>query len=139
MKIAFITPVTPYKENMGGPSGHPYHLLVDRPKGIEVDIYSYNANKLSPETIESVERELRVKIHLLKQPAFFTWILKLHLTFIRLFLKYPIGYYIRLPKSMVEQIKTTQPDAVWGYCQEFSVKLKQYKEYKLVHYSPDCY
>ncbi|MBF1575801.1 glycosyltransferase [Hoylesella shahii] len=139
MKIAFITPVTPYKENMGGPSGHPYHLLVDRPKEIEVDIYSYNANKLSPETIESVERELRVKIHLLKQPAFFTWILKLHLTFIRLFLKYPIGYYIRLPKSMVEQIKTTQPDAVWVYGQEFSGILKQFKEFKRVHTVPDCY
>jgi len=138
MKIAFITPVTPYKENMGGPSGHPYHLLVDRPKEIEVDIYSYNANKLSPETIESVERELRVKIHLLKQPAFFTWILKLHLTFIRLFLKYPIGYYIRLPKSMVEQIKTTQPDAVWVYGQEFSGILKQFKEFKRVHTVPDC-
>ena len=45
MKIAFITAVIPYKENMGGPSGHPYHLLVERPEGIEVDIYSYNANK----------------------------------------------------------------------------------------------
>ena len=139
MKIAFITPVTPYKENMGGPSGHPYHLLVERPQGIDVEIYSYNANRLSPETIEDVERELRVRIHVLKQPAFFTWILKLHLTFIRLFLKYPIGYYIRLPKSMVEQIKTSQPDAVWGYCQEFSGILKQFKEYKRVHSAPDCY
>ena len=139
MKIAFITPVTPYKENMGGPSGHPYHLLLERAGGIDVDIYSYNANKLSPETIESVERELRVKIHLLKQPAFFTWILKLHLTFIRLFLKYPIGYYIRLPKSMVEQMKSTQPDAVWAYGQEFSGIIKQFKEFKRVHTVPDCY
>ena len=139
MKIAFITPVIPYKENMGGPSGHPYHLLVERPEGIEVDIYSYNANKLSPDTIESVEQELRVKIHVLKQPAFFTWILKLHLTFIRLFLKYPIGYYIRLPEPMVEQIKNNQYDAIWGYCQEFSGILKQFKGYKRVHTVPDCY
>ena len=79
MKIVFITPVTPYKENMRGPSGHPYHLLVDRPQGIDVEIYSYNANKFSIETIRDVERELHVKIHILKQPAFFTWILRLHL------------------------------------------------------------
>lgn len=139
MKIAFITPVTPYKENMGGPSGHPYHLLVERPQGIEVEIYSYNANKLSFETIAEVERELRVKIHVLKQPAFFTWILKFHLTFIRLFLKYPIGYYIRLPKRTLEQIKNNQYDAIWGYCQEFSGILKQFKGYKRVHTVPDCY
>lgn len=139
MKIAFITPVTPYKENMGGPSGHPYHLLVERPQGIDVEIYSYNANRLSPETIEDVERELDVKIHVLRQPAFFTWILRFHLTVIRLFLKYPIGYYIRLPKRTLEQIKGTQPDAIWGYCQEFSGILKQFKEYRRVHTVPDCY
>lgn len=139
MKIAFITPVTPYKENMGGPSGHPYHLLVERPQGIEVEIYSYNANKLSLETIEGVERELRVKIHVLKQPVSFTWILRLHLTFIRFFLKYPIGYYIRLPKCTVEQIKASSPNAIWGYGQEFSGILKQFKEYKRVHTVPDCY
>ena len=139
MKIAFITAVIPYKENMGGPSGHPYHLLVERPEGIEVDIYSYNANKLSPDTIESVEQKLRVKIHVLKQPAFFTWILKLHLTFIRLFLKYPIGYYIRLPKSIVEQIKSSQPDAVWAYGQELSGILEQFKDFKRVHSVSDCY
>ena len=139
MKIVFITPVTPYKENMGGPSGHPYHLLVERPQGIDVEIYSYNANKLSPETIEGVERELRVKIHILRLPAFFIWVLRIHLTFIRLFLKYPIGYYIRLPKYTVEQIKASAPDGIWGYCQEFSGILKQFKEYKRVHTVPDCY
>lgn len=139
MKIVFITPVTPYKENMRGPSGHPYHLLVDRPQGIDVEIYSYNANKFSIETIRDVERELHVKIHILKQPAFFTWILRLHLTFVRLFLKFPIGYYIRLPKQTVEQIKANRPDGIWGYCQEFSGILKQFKEYKRVHTVPDCY
>ena len=139
MKIAFITPVTPYKENIGGPSGHPYHLLVERPQDIDVEIYSYNANKLSPETIEDVERELRVKVHVLKQPVFFTWVLRLHLTFVRLFLKYPIGYYIRLPKCTAEQIKASTPDGIWGYCQEFSGILKQFKEYKRVHTVPDCY
>lgn len=139
MKIAFITPVTPYKENMGGPSGHPYHLLIERPQGVEVDVYSFNGNRLSQNVIDNVEKELNVKIHLLKQPAFFTWILRLHLTFIRLFLKYPIGYYVRLPKRVVQQIKASEPDGIWAYCQEFSGILKQFKEYKRVHTVPDCY
>ena len=40
MKIVFISPVTPYKENMGGPSGHPYHLMIKRPSDIEITVYS---------------------------------------------------------------------------------------------------
>ena len=60
MKIVFISPVTPYKENMGGPSGHPYHLMIQRPSDIEITIYSYNQNNLSKEVIKEVENELKI-------------------------------------------------------------------------------
>ena len=40
MKVVFITPVTPFKENRGGPSGHPYHLMLNRPGDIEITVYS---------------------------------------------------------------------------------------------------
>ena len=139
MKVVFITPVTPYKENMGGPSGHPYHLMIERPEGIDITIYSYNNNHLSDEVIHDVEQELRVDIKLLSQPKWWLMILKLHLTFIRLFLKYPINYYIRLDRSIVEEIKSQKPDLVWGYCQEFSGILKQFKDYRRLHTVPDCY
>lgn len=139
MKVVFITPVTPYKENMGGPSGHPYHLMIERPEGIDITIYSYNNNHLSDEVIHNVEQELRVDIKLLSQPKWWLMILKLHLTFIRLFLKYPINYYIRLDRSIVEEIKSQKPDLVWGYCQEFSGILKQFKDYRRLHTVPDCY
>ena len=76
MKVIFITPVTPYKENMGGPSGHPYHLMIERQDNIDITIYSFNNNHLSDDVISQVEKELRVKIKLLKQPKWLLWILK---------------------------------------------------------------
>ena len=139
MKVVFITPVTPYKENMGGPSGHPYHLMIERPEKIDIVIYSYNNNHLSDAVIREVEQELRVEIRLLNQPIWLKWILKLHLTFIRLLLKYPINYYIRLSSKQVAEIESLNPDLVWGYCQEFSGILKQFKSYRRLHTVPDCY
>ena len=139
MKVVFITPVTPYKENMGGPSGHPYHLMIERPEGIDITIYSYNNNHLSDDVIRNVEQELRVEIKLLDQPKWWLIILRLHLTFVRLFLKYPINNYIRLNKSILEEIKSQKPDLVWGYCQEFSGILKQFKDFRRLHTVPDCY
>lgn len=139
MKVVFITPVTPYKENMGGPSGHPYHLMIERPEGIDITIYSYNNNHLSGEVIRQVEGELNVKIKLLKQPLWWLLILRLHLTFIRLLLKYPINSYIRLNKNIVQEIKASEPDLIWGYCQEFNGILRQFKEFRRLHTVPDCY
>ena len=139
MKVVFITPVTPYKENMGGPSGHPYHLMIERPENIIITIYSFNNNHLSPEVISQVEQELRVEIKLLKQPIWWLIILRLHLTFIRLLLKNPINSYIRLNKKVVKEIKDSKPDLVWGYCQEFNGILRQFKEFRRLHTVPDCY
>lgn len=139
MTVVFITPVTPYKENMGGPSGHPYHLMIERPENIDITIYSFNNNHLSPEVISQVEQELRVEIKLLKQPIWWLIILRLHLTFIRLLLKYPINSYIRLNKKVVKEIKDSNPDLVWGYCQEFNGILRQFKEFRRLHTVPDCY
>ena len=139
MKIVFISPVTPYKENMGGPSGHPYHLMIKRPSDIEITVYSYNQNNLSDETIKEVENELNIKIKLVKQPWWYKFILQLHLTFIRILLRFPISYYIRLPRYIVEEICNSHPDVVWGYCQEFSGILSQFKKFKRIHTTPDSY
>ena len=139
MKVVFITPVTPYKENMGGPSGHPYHLMVERPKDMDITIYSYNQNGLSAEIISEVEKELDVKIHLLEKPKWMAWLFRLHLSFLRLFMRYPINYYHRLSTQTIENIKTINPDLVWVYSQEFSGILKQLKEYRRLHTVPDCY
>ena len=139
MKVVFITPVTPYKENMGGPSGHPYHLMIERSEGIDITIYSYNGNNLSDETLRDVEKELGVEIRLLQKPLWWRWLLRLRLTFIRLLLKYPISYYIRLNANTVAEIESLKPDLIWAYSQEFSGILKQFKKYRRLHTVPDCY
>ena len=139
MKVVFITPVTPYKENMRGPSGHPYHLMVERPAGIDIVIYSFNQNHLPADTIDAVEQELGVEIRLLSNPKWISWILKFHLTFVRLFLNYPIQYYVRLGKKTLDEINALHPDLVWLYCQEFSGLAHQLKDYPRLHTLPDCY
>ena len=139
MKVVFITPVTPFKENRGGPSGQPYHLILNRPADIEITVYSYNSNRLSSDLIHNVEQELNVTIKLLKESWWRNWLFKLHLNFIRLFLKYPINYYRRLRRSEVEEIISLNPDLVWGYCQELCAIMKQLKEFKRLHTLPDCY
>jgi hypothetical protein len=139
MKVIFITPVTPYKENMGGPSGHPYALMIERDPSIEIEIYSFNNNHFSSIQIAEVEKELNVKIQLLETPSWIQLILKFHLAFIRFFLKFPINYYIRLPKDIVNEINIKQPDLLWVYSQEFSGIIKQFKGQKILFTVPDCY
>ncbi len=139
MKVIFITPVTPYKENMGGPSGHPYALMVERDPSIEIEIYSFNNNHFSTTQIAEVERELNVKIHLLETQKWIQWIIKFHLTFIRLFLKYPINYYTRIPQIIVQEIIGKKPDLIWVYSQEFSGIIKQFTNQIVLFTVPDCY
>lgn len=139
MKIVLITPVTPYKENMHGPSGHPYHLMIERPKDIDITVYTFNQNNLSDFQIREVEHELDVTIRKLSPPRWITWIIKFRLTFFRVFLKYPIGYYIRLKSQVVDEIKSQNPQVIWIYTQEFSGILKQFSNFKRLHTVPDCY
>lgn len=139
MKVLLITPLTPYKENRGGATGLPYHLLKERPKDIEVIVYSFNRNKLPYNTIKSLEKELNVSIKLLKVPRWIDLIMKLHLTFIRVFLKYPINYYIKLRQKDVKELNGINPDLIWGYTQEFAGIMKQFPNCKRLHTLPDCY
>lgn len=139
MKIVFITIATPYKENMGGPSGHPYHLLAGRPEGIDATIYSFNINHLTPTQIDEAKQELGVDIHLLEMPRWMRWLLKWRLSFIRLFLKYPIYYYNRLSSAQIAEIRDQNPDRLWFYGQELCGIVKQFPDIKTVFTIADCY
>lgn len=138
MNITLITPITPYKENLRGTSGIQYHLLTERPIDINVSIYTFNLNDLTDEQINNVEKELNVRIIIMPKPKFREWILKWHLMFIRIFLRYPITYYIGVKAQFVKEIKESQPDGIWIYLEE-SVRIsKQFKEFKRVHTLPDA-
>ena len=137
MRITTISILTPYKENYHGTSALPYHLMVYRPKDVDIEIYSFNNNNLPAAKIKEVEEELRVKIHLVPLPRWYKLVFALHLLFIRLFLRYPIHHYITMPKKYVESIKSRKPDGIWIYGEEMSKVADQFKGYKRLHTLPD--
>ena len=132
-----ISVMMPAAENIRGTSALPYHLLVDRDKDIDIELYSYNLNQLSNEQIESVAKDLNIKIHLLPVPWWYTFILK-YLSSFRLFLKYPIGNYICLSSQQIDKIVRINPDGIWIYGEELSRVSMQLKEFKRIHTLPDC-
>ena len=137
MKIVMISVMTPAAENIRGTSALPYHLLVDRDKNIDIELYSYNLNQLSEEHIELVAKELNIKIHLLPIQWWYTFVLKYLLPF-RVFLKYPIGNYIYLSAKQLDKIVRTNPDGIWIYGEELSHISMQLKNFKRIHTLPDC-
>lgn len=132
-----ITTMTPASENIRGTSALPYHLMVEREKGIDVEIYTFNNNALPDEKINEVENELKVVIHKVPLPKWFTLVFKCHLLFLRLFLKYPIHHYVKLPASYVEEIKAKNPDVIWVYGAEWSKVVNQFKGFQRIHTLPD--
>lgn len=127
----------PAAENIRGTSALPYHLLAGRDKSIEVILYSYNLNGLSKEQIDSVAKELNIKIHLLPIPWWYDFVLKFLLPF-RIFLKYPIGNYISLSRVQLNIIAKENADGIWIYGEELSRVSNQLKDFKRVHTLPDC-
>ena len=137
MKIIAISVMTPYKENFRGTSALPYHLLDGRDKSIDVILYSYNLNRLSEEQIDSVAKELNIKIRLLPVPWWYNFFLRFLLAF-RILLNYPIGNYISLSSLQLDTIINNNPDAIWIYGEELSRVSCQLKDFRRVHTLPDC-
>lgn len=143
MKVV-VTLVTPFRENVRGTSALAYHLL----KGYSLSspypegnggttIYSFNSNRLSEEQIAEVEKELEAKIRILPMPRWYSWMIKFHLLFLRVFLKYPFVNYIKLPKKVVEEIKSLSPDMIWVNSEEMSRIPKQFPGIRRMQLGPD--
>lgn len=136
MKICMITTMTPASENIRGTSALPYHLIKGSPDH-DFTIYTFNNNQLSDEKIHEVEQELGATIKKVPLPKWFTLVFRFHLLFIRLFLKYPIHHYVKLPQPYVEEVKAMEPDVVWVYGAEWSKVVNQFKGYQRIHTLPD--
>ena len=132
-----ISVMMPAAENIRGTSALPYHLLAGRDKSIEVILYSYNLNRLSIEQIDSIAKELNIKICLLPVPWWYNFFLRFLLPF-RILLNYPIGNYISLSSSQLDTIIIDNPDAIWIYGEELSRVSHQLKDFRRVHTLPDC-
>ena len=144
MRTILITFVTPASENIRGTSALPYHLLVERGERREergecfpTTIYTFNNNGLSDEKIAEVEKELGATIKKVALPKWYRWMFKLHLLFLRVILKYPLGNHITLPIKYVNEIKTSHPDLIWVMGEELSRIVKQFPEYQRIQIGPD--
>lgn len=137
MKVTMISVMMPAAENIRGTSALPYHLLAGRDKSIEVILYSYNLNRLSKEQIDSIAKELNIKICLLPVPWWYNFFLRFLLPF-RILLNYPIVNYISLSSSQLDTIINDNPDAIWIYGEELSRVSHQLKDFRRVHTLPDC-
>lgn len=143
MKIVLISFVTPASENIRGTSALPYHIRMGTILNANVNandnfiIYSFNNNGLSDEKIAEVEKELGVTIKKVPLPGWYLWMFKLHLLFLRMFLKYPFMNYIKLPKQLVEEIKAQEPDLIWVMGEELSRIVKQFPDFRRIQIGPD--
>ena len=136
MRVCIITTMTPTSENIRGTSALPYHLLAGRDNDISVEIYTFNNNDISDEKMRQVE-ELGVTIKTAPLPKWFKIVFKFHLLFVRLFLKYPIHHYIKLPQKTVDEIIAEKPDLVWVYGAEWSRVTRQFAGFQRIHTMPD--
>lgn len=143
MRVVLLTFITPASENIRGTSALPYHLIKgslingNANDNFSFTIYSFNANKLSDEKMAEVEKELGVNIKVVPLPKWYQWLFKLHLLFLRIFLKFPLANYITLSKQYVEEIKSQKPDLIWVMGEELSRIVKQFPKYRRIQIGPD--
>ena len=137
MRIVIISFQTLFKENIRGTTALPYHLLKGCSDGVDVVIYTFNANRLTIEQMAEVERELGVEIRLLPLPRWYKWLFKLHLLWLRVFLRYPFVNYIKLPQRVVEEIKAQEPDLIWVNGEELSRIVEQFPGMRRMQIGPD--
>ena len=148
MNITLITFVTPASENIRGTSALPYHLIKggsptpSLPEGEgdiahNFSIYTFNNNALSDEKIAEVSQELGAEIKPIPMPRWYQWMFRLHLLFLRIFMKYPFINYIKLPQRYVEEIKAKKPDMIWVMGEELSRIVKQFPEFRRIQIGPD--
>lgn len=140
MKITLISLSTPTFNNIRAASALPYHLImgVKENSDIDIEIYSYNINNIDNYQIKNIERELNVNIHLLSMPWWITWMFRLHLGILRIFLSFPYLCYLQLPKRIVKNIRNSQSDLVWIYGEELAGLTKHFLETKQLVTMPDC-
>ena len=149
MNTILITFVTPASENIRGTSALPYHLIKgclspalprregDSEVNKEFVVYTFNNNGLSEDKIAEVEKELGATIKVIHLPKWYQWMFKLHLLFLRVFLKYPFLNYIKLPEPLVEEIKAQKPDLIWVMGEELSRIVRQFPDFQRIQIGPD--
>ena len=140
MRLTLISLSTPTFNNCRAASALPYHLIssVKKSFSASINVYSYNINELDTAQIEQVEKELNITIHLLDKPKWLKMMMKLHLVFLQVFLKYPLYSYCTLPQKYIKSIKKTRSDIIWIYGEELAGHSKYFEGSKCIVTMPDC-
>ena len=140
MKLTLISLSTPTFNNIRAASALPYHLIssVQKSFSASVEVYSYNINELDATQIKQIERNLNIKIYLLNLPKWLKMMMKLHLVFLRVFLRYPLYSYCSLPPKCIDSIKKSHPDIIWIYGEELAGHSKYFDGSKCIVTMPDC-
>lgn len=131
--------MTPAAENIRGTSALPFHLLVHRPEDVNVDIYTFNFNSLSQEKIDESANRLRANIKILPYSPWLRRAIRSPFGMpVRLFLRYPIHYYLTVSTTDVATINSAGYDAIWIYGEEMGRVSRQFAQYRRAHILPDC-
>lgn len=140
MKIVLISLSTPTLYNVRAASALPYHLLkgLQEIENVETVIYSFNINELSSADQSAVEQELNTKIHIVKPPRWIKWMFRLKLSFLRVFMRYPVCAYYGIQEGLVQDISEFKPDCVWIYGEELSHIANKFGGLRRIVTMPDC-
>lgn len=137
MKISLLTLFTPTHENVRGPSALPYYLLKHRNSDIEVEVFSFNLNKIEVDQIRQVEQSLNLHIHVWRLPRWYSFLVRYDLTMARVFFNYPLFCYIQPSDKQLKQLTANQPDVIWHYWDTFIGLSKRLPQFKHVITGPD--
>ena len=138
MKIALISLSTPTFNNRGAASALPYHLIKGAGNDARFEVWTYNINHIPPVEVEETERALGVKIHVLHQPWWMTWMFRLHMAVLRMLLRYPYLHYLRLDDEACAEIRAFSPDKLWIYGEEIAYMANSFPGLPCVATMPDC-
>lgn len=138
MKIALISIPTPTFNNHGAASALPYHLIKGAGDKARFEVWTYNVNHISPAEVDETERALGVKIHVLHQPWWMTWMFRLHMAVLRMLLRYPYLHYLRLDDEARAEIRAFAPDKLWIYGEETAHLARLFPDIPCVVTMPDC-
>ena len=137
MNIALISLFVPTPENYNGASALPYHIIKNRGINKNIDVYTWNLNRVNSEQVRKIESELNIKITILSVHFLMSIFVNTPIFFLRTFLKYPYLRYMSIDKRLRNHINTRY-NAIWIYGEEISGLANYFNKKPIVITTPDC-
>jgi hypothetical protein len=120
-RVALITVFPPLEDNHNAPNSLPYQLILNRPSNVEIDIFYYEQEGVSSDSIDFSFSKLRLNkvtnLSNAKKSFFDTFRIKLFSKFnVRSNKKIPPVTFSFFPiSSVIRELKKTNYDVIWLY------------------------